>query len=103
MHDPLLSDYMDQDYEVVQTGPFKKDCAFCTGTGVNPATMNSMNFERCPACDGVGVVDIEADRQDFCTCTRCNGTGRDTDADPVDYCHVCGGLGIHAKLMMDKS
>ncbi|MBN1190160.1 MAG: hypothetical protein JXA46_10440 [Dehalococcoidales bacterium] len=97
MHDPLLLDYYDQDYENQSlTGPFKKECAFCNGTGVHPAMMDSMDFEPCPACDGSGVVEIQADRKDFCTCTHCDGSGRDPSSEKLDYCRVCGGLGIHA-------
>jgi DnaJ-class molecular chaperone len=97
MHDPLLQDYIDAEYaEVNMTGPFKLDCAFCSGTGVHPGTMKSMSFERCPACEGLGIIDIQADRQDFSTCSRCAGSGRDPEPDPVQPCRVCGGLGIHA-------
>jgi DnaJ-class molecular chaperone len=97
MHDPLLQDYYNEDYQdKTLTGPFKKDCAFCNGTGVHPGTMKSMDFERCPACEGQGLVEIKADRQDFGTCTQCNGSGVDPKAKPLDYCRVCGGLGIHA-------
>jgi DnaJ-class molecular chaperone len=97
MHDPLLQDYLDgEPVELNMTGPFKIDCAFCSGTGVHPGTMGSMSFERCPACRGLGIIEIQADRKDFCTCEKCQGTGKDPDSSKIDVCNVCGGLGIHA-------
>ncbi len=97
MHEPLLQEYLEAEYEELsQTGPFKLDCAFCSGTGVHPGTMKSMSFERCPCCEGQGIIEIKADRKDFCKCTKCGGTGKDPDSSEVVPCKVCGGLGIHA-------
>jgi DnaJ-class molecular chaperone len=97
MHEPLLQEYIEGEYEELnQTGPFKIDCAFCNGTGVHPGTMKAMSFERCPCCEGQGIVEIQNDRKDFCTCTQCGGSGKEPDSEPVKPCQVCGGLGIHA-------
>jgi DnaJ-class molecular chaperone len=95
MHEPLLDYYIEGDFEEQNTtGPFKIDCAFCAGTGVDPASMKSLSFVRCPACEGQGIVEIQSDRKDTCTCTKCGGSGKEPDSDPPRLCQVCKGLGI---------
>jgi len=96
MHDVLPEDYIDLVYDENDPGPFQVNCAFCNGTGVDPATMNSMEYSKCPACDGQGLIQIEAARKDFCQCENCKGEGKEPNMEKLQPCSVCGGLGIHA-------
>jgi DnaJ-class molecular chaperone len=75
-------------------GPFRRQCAFCRGTGVHPGSMMSINHDRCPLCEGTGLLDFKGHERDYNPCGRCDGSGIDPDVSPVKPCPTCGGRGL---------
>ena len=52
-HDEWEEEYGEEEHNHVDApGPFRIQCAFCQGTGVNPATMKRLDHETCPVCKG---------------------------------------------------
>ncbi len=95
MHEEWEDVYGEEEHHVVSSkGPFRIQCAFCKGTGVDLATMKSLAHEQCPTCKGQGVLEFKADRSNYHTCHECNGGGRDPETKETKPCHVCGGRGI---------
>jgi DnaJ-class molecular chaperone len=75
-------------------GPFRRECAFCKGTGVHPGTMLSLTHDHCPTCRGTGLLEFKGNRKDFNPCGRCGGTGREGDLPSVKQCRTCQGRGL---------
>jgi DnaJ-class molecular chaperone len=98
MHEDWDPDHL---YEIVEyretPGPFNADCAFCTGTGVHPASMKSLSFEQCPACRGQGIIRFTQNRSDYDVCPQCHGSGKDTASTIPSPCRGCRGSGIVEK------
>jgi len=98
MHEGWDPDHI---YEIVEyrdtPGPFNADCAFCTGTGVHPASMKSLAFERCPACQGQGIIRFALSRGDYDICPQCSGSGKDNASAAPNPCRACQGSGIVEK------
>ena len=76
------------------SGQFHIDCAYCHGTGVNPATMKSLTHSQCPVCHGDGMLELTGKRQDFNACRSCGGTGREPDTKTIAPCRACQGRGV---------
>jgi DnaJ-class molecular chaperone len=95
MHEDWDPDHLYESVVFEETsGPFNADCAFCAGTGVHPAGMKSLTFERCPACRGQGIIRFALSRSDYHQCPRCHGSGKDTASTALSPCRACQGYGI---------
>jgi DnaJ-class molecular chaperone len=75
-------------------GPFRRQCAFCRGTGVHPASMMSLNHERCPVCQGSGLLDFNGHEREYNLCGRCAGSGQEPGVTPPKPCPTCAGKGL---------
>jgi DnaJ-class molecular chaperone len=75
-------------------GPFRRQCAFCRGTGVHPAAMMSLNHERCPVCQGSGLLDFNGHEREYNLCGRCAGSGQEPEVTPPVPCPTCAGKGL---------
>ena len=93
MHD-VLEEFEEHIAGLHDHSHFPLDCAFCSGTGVHPATMKDINYKLCPVCHGRGQLDIHLD-QDHCKpCLRCASSGKEPGVVPVIPCHTCKGFGV---------
>ena len=93
-HDEWEDEYGEQEYRQPDDhGPFRAQCAFCRGTGVDPATMKLLAHEQCPVCKGAGVQDFKGNRSSYSKCSKCGGNGIDPGSEPTKPCTVCGERG----------
>jgi DnaJ-class molecular chaperone len=94
-HDEWEEEYGEEEHHHVDTsGPFRTQCAFCKGTGVNPATMKMLDHQSCPVCKGVGVHEFKGNRSSYNQCSKCGGSGKDPKSEAIKPCSVCSGQGI---------
>ena len=94
-HDEWEEEYGEEEHNHVDApGPFRIQCAFCQGTGVNPATMKRLDHETCPVCKGSGVQEFKGSRSSYLSCAKCQGKGQDPGSEPASPCPVCSGHGI---------
>jgi DnaJ-class molecular chaperone len=94
-HDEWEDEYGEEEHHQPDThGPFRTQCAFCKGTGVDPATMKMLAHELCPVCKGLGVQDFKGDRSSYIRCSKCGGEGKEPVAEPAKPCSVCCGRGL---------
>ncbi|MCK4340957.1 MAG: hypothetical protein KAY37_04460 [Phycisphaerae bacterium] len=88
------------------------DCAFCSGTGVDPFGVMSQE-SNCPVCNGRGKVHVQEPTVScaYChatgnqpgtrlTCTTCHGKGVLHLAGPTTQCPNCDGSGREPKTNM---
>lgn len=94
MHDDFQLEIIEEDDEIDTPGPFSINCAFCSGTGVHPATMKSLAHEHCPICQGTGMLEVPVSRKDTSNCNQCGGNGKEINAESIQPCRLCGGYGI---------
>jgi len=95
VHDEWEEEYGEEEHHYIpSSGPFRIQCAFCKGTGVDPPTMKYLAHKTCPVCKGEGVLEFEQDRSNYHTCHKCSGNGRDPDSKEIKPCPACSGKGI---------
>jgi len=78
-------------------GPFFKECAFGTGTGIHPDGMKSLTPAPCPVCHGEGTLCYPLSRRLYHACSRCKGSGKNNTRSPVVPCRACKGYGLVVK------
>ena len=76
---------------------YRVKCAFCSGTGVHPATMKSLSHGQCPVCTGRGIIELKTSRDRYHHCHTCDGSGRGTGSEDPVPCSDCQGTGIVKK------
>lgn len=94
-----ITEQSNQEQNIVELAPvspklFSIKCAYCKGTGKNPAPGNITN-EDCRKCQGTGERNLTGVKENYKTDEICNGTGRDLHgSDPWEPCHICDGTGL---------